>query len=59
MKGQRLNTSIIVQSMLKTPEEFASIPVRINPDGSIVRIRDVGRTELGTDAYDIEVFLQR
>jgi HAE1 family hydrophobic/amphiphilic exporter-1 len=56
VEGQRLNASIIVQSMLKTPEEFASIPVRINPDGSTVRIKDIGRTELGTDYYDIEVF---
>jgi hydrophobic/amphiphilic exporter-1 (mainly G- bacteria), HAE1 family len=56
VEGQRLNTSIIVQTMLKTPEEFAAIPVRINPDGSTVRIRDIGRTELGTDYYDIEVF---
>ena len=56
VEGQRLNASIIVQSMLKTPEEFAAIPVRVNPDGSTVRIKDVGRTELGTDAYDIEGF---
>ena len=56
VEGQRLNTSIIVQSMLKTPEEFASIPIRVNPNGSIVRMKDVGRAELGTDAYDIEVF---
>ncbi len=55
VKGQRLNASIIVQNMLKTPEEFAAIPVRINPDGSIVRIRDVGRTEMGTEIYDIQV----
>ena len=55
VKGQRLNASIVVQSLLKTPEEFAVIPIRINPDGSIVRIKDVGRTELGTDFYDIEV----
>jgi hydrophobe/amphiphile efflux-1 (HAE1) family protein len=54
--GQRLNASIIVQSMLKTPDQFAAIPIRVNPDGSIVRIKDVGRTELGTDAYDIEGF---
>jgi len=53
--GQRLNASIIVQSMLKTPDQFGAIPVRVNPDGSIVRIRDVGRTELGTDAYDVDV----
>jgi HAE1 family hydrophobic/amphiphilic exporter-1 len=56
VKGQRLNASIIVQSMLKTPEEFAAIPLRTNPDGSIVRIKDVGRTELGTESYDVEGF---
>ena len=54
VKGQRLNVSIVVQNMLTTPEEFAAIPVRINPDGSSVRIRDVGRTELGTEFYDME-----
>ncbi|NOZ12584.1 MAG: efflux RND transporter permease subunit [Acidobacteria bacterium] len=52
-KGQRLNASIIVQHLLKTPAEFAAIPIRINPDGSTVRIRDIGRTELGTERYDI------
>jgi hydrophobe/amphiphile efflux-1 (HAE1) family protein len=55
MGGQRLNASIIVQSLLKNPDEFAAIPVRVNPDGSIVRVKDVGRTELGTDSYDIDV----
>jgi HAE1 family hydrophobic/amphiphilic exporter-1 len=52
-EGQRLNASIIVQSLLKTPEEFAAIPLRTNSDGSIVRIKDVGRTELGTESYDM------
>ncbi len=55
-KGQRLNASIIVQSMLKTPDEFGAIPLRTNPDGSIVRIKDVGRTELGTESYDIDAY---
>jgi hydrophobe/amphiphile efflux-1 (HAE1) family protein len=54
--GQRLNASIIVQSLLKTPDEFAAIPLRTNPDGSVIQIKDVGRTELGTEAYDIEGF---
>jgi HAE1 family hydrophobic/amphiphilic exporter-1 len=53
-KGQRLNASIIVQNLLKTPEEFASIPLRTNPDGSVVRVKDIGRTELGTEFYDID-----
>ena len=56
VEGQRLNTSIVVQSLLKTPKEFAAIPVRVNPDGSTVRIRDVGRTELGTESYDVASF---
>ena len=56
VKGQRLNASITVQSLLKTPEEFAAIPLRTNPDGSIVRVRDVGRTELGTEAYDTKSY---
>ena len=59
VEGQRLNASIVVQNLLQTPEEFAAIPLRTNPDGSIVRVRDVGRTELGTEIYDIKSFLQR
>jgi hydrophobe/amphiphile efflux-1 (HAE1) family protein len=54
IKGQRLNAAIVVQGLLKTPEEFASIPLRINPDGSIVKVKDVGRTELGTESYDMQ-----
>ncbi|MBP7933581.1 MAG: efflux RND transporter permease subunit [Phycisphaerae bacterium] len=56
VKGQRLNAAIIVQSLLKTPDEFAAIPLRTNADGSIVRVKDVGRAELGTETYDIEAF---
>jgi multidrug efflux pump len=52
VEGQRLNASIIVHTLLKTAEEFAAIPVHINPDGSVVRIRDIGWTELGTDLPD-------
>jgi len=53
VKGQRLNASIIVQHLLQTPEQFAAIPVRTNPDGSVVRISDIGRTELGSERYDM------
>ena len=51
--GQRLNAPILVQSLLVTPEEFEGIPLRTNPDGSVVRVSDVGRAELGTDIADI------
>jgi HAE1 family hydrophobic/amphiphilic exporter-1 len=53
LPGQRLNASILVQSLLVTPEEFAAIPLRMNGDGSVVRVSDVGRTELGTDFADV------
>ena len=52
--GQRLNASILVQSFLVTPEEFANIPLRTNPDGSVVRVSDIGRTELGTELPDVQ-----
>ena len=51
VEGQRLNASIIVQNLLRTPEEFAEIPIRTNQDGSVVLIKDVGRAELGTERY--------
>jgi len=54
--GQRLNASIIVQSMLVTPQEFANIPLRTNPDGSVVRVKDIGRTELASEAPDMKFF---
>jgi len=56
VEGQRLNAPIVVQNMLSTPKEFANIPLRTNRDGSIVRIGDVGRAELGTEVYNIEVY---
>lgn len=55
-KGQRLNTSIVIQHLLQTPEEFAAIPLRTNTDGSVVRVKDIGRTELGTERYDVEAY---
>ncbi len=53
--GQRLNASILVQSLLKTPEEFGAVPIRTNPDGSVVRVRDVSRIELGSEIPDLHI----
>jgi HAE1 family hydrophobic/amphiphilic exporter-1 len=57
--GQRLNASIVVHSMFKTPDEFANIPLRINPDGSVIRIKDIARVELGCDLDDTKVFYNK
>jgi hypothetical protein len=39
--------------LLKDPKEFAEIIIRSNPDGSQVKIKDVGRVELGAQTYEI------
>jgi HAE1 family hydrophobic/amphiphilic exporter-1 len=53
VEGQRMNAAIVVQHLLQTPEEFAAIPIRTNPDGSVIRIKDVGYTELGSEREDV------
>ena len=51
--GQEFTYSVRAQGRLVTPEEFGEIVVRANPDGSIVRLRDVARVELGAQVYNI------
>ncbi|WP_114191575.1 multidrug efflux RND transporter permease subunit AcrB [Edaphovirga cremea] len=53
VKGQQLNSSIIAQTRLKSPEEFGKILLKVNPDGSQVRLSDVARIELGGENYNI------
>jgi hydrophobe/amphiphile efflux-1 (HAE1) family protein len=57
VEGQRLNVTVNVQELLQTPEQFAAIPLRINADGSTIRLRDVARTELGTESYESDTKL--
>ncbi|MCA6219730.1 efflux RND transporter permease subunit [Photorhabdus antumapuensis] len=51
--GQRLNASIIAQTRLTSPEEFSNILLRVNTDGSQVRLKDVAKVELGAESYNI------
>ncbi|MCW7760890.1 hydrophobe/amphiphile efflux-1 family RND transporter [Photorhabdus luminescens] len=51
--GQRLNASIIAQTRLTSPEEFSNILLRVNTDGSQVRLKDVANVELGAESYNI------
>ena len=46
-KGQEMTYTVRSQGRLRTPEEFEQIVVRANPDGSVVRLGDVARVELG------------
>src|SRR6266850_1597291 len=49
--GQEFSYTVRSQGRLQTAEEFAGIAVRSNPDGSVVRLSDVARIELGALNY--------
>ncbi|EFM21184.1 multidrug efflux RND transporter permease subunit [Pantoea sp. PNT01] len=51
--GQQLNASIIAQTRLTSTDEFGKILLKVNEDGSQVRLRDVARIELGAENYEI------
>ncbi|MFH1034462.1 MAG: efflux RND transporter permease subunit [Pseudomonadota bacterium] len=53
VEGQQLNATITAQSRLQTVEQFGDILLRVNSDGSTVRLKDVARIELGSENYDI------
>jgi len=57
--GQRLNASIIVHNLLKTPDEFAVVPLRVNKDGSVVKVKDIGRVALGSEYEDVRIQYNR
>ena len=51
--GQQFTYTVRAQGRLVSEDEFANIVVRATPDGSIVRLKDVARIELGAADYDI------
>ncbi len=53
VQGQQLNATVIGPSYLRSPDEFGSILLRVRPDGSQVRLRDVATIEVGSESYAI------
>ncbi|QUD89401.1 efflux RND transporter permease subunit [Phenylobacterium montanum] len=51
--GQALNAIITAQSRLQTAEQFRDIVLKTQPDGSVVRLGDVARVEIGADGYGV------
>ena len=49
--GREMTYNVLSQGRLQTPEEFGQIVVRENPDGSVVRLKDIARIELGGQNY--------
>jgi multidrug efflux pump len=52
--GQMLQATITEQTLLRTPQDFGNVLLKVNPDGSQVRIKDVARIELGGETYNFD-----
>jgi multidrug efflux pump len=53
LPGQQLNATVTVQSRLRTADQFKSIILKTGADGSVVRLSDVARVEMGAESYDV------
>jgi hydrophobe/amphiphile efflux-1 (HAE1) family protein len=51
--GQQINATITSQDRLQTPEQFRAIVLRSNADGSVLKLGDVARVELGSENYSV------
>lgn len=50
--GQQINATITAQDRLQTPEQFRDIILRSNKDGSVLRLGEVARVEMGAENYE-------
>ena len=53
-KGTELTIPVITRGRMSEVKEFEDMIVRAYPDGSMVRMRDIARVELGAQSYDLE-----
>lgn len=51
--GVQLSATIIAKTRMTNADEFANILVKVKPDGSQVRIKDLGEVSLGADSFSI------
>ncbi|MBD8491763.1 efflux RND transporter permease subunit [Pseudomonas syringae] len=54
ISGQQLNATIIGKTRLQTAEQFENILLKVNTDGSQVRIKDVATVGLGAQNYSVD-----
>jgi multidrug efflux pump len=52
---QYLTATVKAQSRLQTPEQFGAIVLKSTSDGATVRLSDVARVEMGSDAYNVVI----
>jgi hydrophobe/amphiphile efflux-1 (HAE1) family protein len=53
-KDQQVQMNVQTQGRLTTAEQFGDIVLRANPDGSVLRVKDVARVEIGAQNEDID-----
>ncbi|MCB2388287.1 efflux RND transporter permease subunit [Thalassolituus alkanivorans] len=56
VQNQQLNATIIAQTRLEAVDQFENILLKVNTDGSQVRLKDVARVELGAEDYSVSSF---
>jgi len=54
---QQFQMNVQTEGTLTTPKQFGDIVLRANPDGSVLRVRDVARVEMGAQNEDTETRL--
>ncbi|MGA9579943.1 MAG: efflux RND transporter permease subunit, partial [Terrimicrobiaceae bacterium] len=52
-KGQIFTFTVNTTGRLVTKEDFENIVIRANSDGSLVRVKDVARVDLGSQVYNL------
>ena len=52
--GQDFTYAVRTQGRLQTAEEFGNIILRATADGGVVRVKDVGRIDLGAQTYNLQ-----
>src|SRR5438445_2928816 len=52
--AQEFTYTVRAQGRLQSEEDFGNIVLRANPDGSVVRIKNVARVELGAQSYNVK-----
>jgi len=52
-RGQEFTYAVLAKGRLPSAEEFGEIVIRANPDGSVLRLKDVARLDLGSQTYNL------
>jgi len=55
--GANYELTVQAPGRLVDPEQFAEVVVATGPNGALVRVRDIGRVELGAQAYNVDASL--